>query len=506
MRTAAVRHGRSPHTAVSDGETAGQLRASNGSLGADARALWTVMRSRFASLGRARRPTPITPKGGPLATIAAPRTQWIAAGKLEVTLDADLFASLRARDRGLLASSLLRSGPADNRSGTGNAGSAPRYARGPAFAAQEPPSMPHPSRSGAPSGLIVHSEHPFNAEPPLDRLRADFITPRGAFYVRSHGDIPTLDADTHRLRIDGCVTTALSLSLAELRQRFATETVTAVMQCAGNRRADLQQVKPTTGDPWAPGAIGNAEWTGVRLCDLLRAAGAVEDRAFHVALEACDMVTVPDEGRFRFGVSIPMAKALTADVLVAWAMNGEALAPEHGFPLRAVVPGYAGVRSAKWLAAITVQDRPSDNHMQQRDYKLLPPDVTAADVRWERGVTINDMPLNAAICEPAPLSRLSAGPVAVRGYAVATGRAVTRVDVSADGGRHWRQADLAARPDAPWSWLFWNITIDLARGEHELVVRAWDSAGQTQPASPDDTWNFKGYLSAAWHRVRVVAV
>lgn len=351
--------------------------------------------------------------------------------------------------------------------------------------------------------LIVHSREPLNAEPPPERLRAAFLTPQADFYVRTHGDIPRLDAATHRLRIGGRVRTVLDLALDELRDRFAHHTVPAVMQCAGNRRADLQPVKPTSGDPWGPGAIGNAEWTGVRLGDLLRAAGSDEDAGLHVAFESSDMCEVPGEGRFTYGVSIPLRKALAPEVLVAWAMNGEPLAPEHGHPLRAVVPGYAGVRSAKWLTAITVQDRPSANHMQQRDYKLMPPDVTAETADWEQGLTINDMPLNAAICEPAAGARLPAGAVPVRGYAIATGREVVRVDVSADNGRSWVQAWLERRPDAPWSWTFWGTILHLAPGEHELVVRAWDSAGQTQPAAPDDTWNFKGYLSAAWHRIRV---
>ena len=366
--------------------------------------------------------------------------------------------------------------------------------------------MPDLSPSASPPvGLIVHSGEPLNAEPPLDRLRAAFLTQQADFYVRSHGDIPRLDATSHRVRVDGRIRTAMELTVGELRDRFPVHTVPAVMQCAGNRRADMQPVKPTSGDPWAPGAIGNAEWTGVRLSDVLRAAHSDDDPDLHVAFESCDQVDMPDEGRFSYGCSIPMNKALAPEVLVAWAMNGEPLAPEHGAPLRMVVPGYAGVRSAKWLATITVQDRPSENHMQQRDYKLLPPDMTAETVDWTQGITINDMPLNAAICEPAAFARLPVGPVGVRGYAIATSRDVTRVDVSADGGRSWTQANLERRADAPWSWTFWETMLDLSRGEHELVVRAWDSAGQTQPAAPDDTWNFKGYLSAAWHRVRVRA-
>jgi len=359
--------------------------------------------------------------------------------------------------------------------------------------------------SDAAHDLIVHSRAPYNAEPPLARLRAAFVTPQRDFYVRSHGPVPQLDGDAHRVRVGGRVGTPLDLSVREVRTRFAHQTVTAVMQCAGNRRADFLPVRPVSGDPWQPGAIGNAEWTGVPLADVLRAAGAETGDALHVGFASCDEVEAEGE-RFRYGVSIPMRKALTEEVLLAFAMNGEALAPEHGHPLRVVVPGYAGVRSAKWLAGIEVRDSPSDNHMQQRDYKLLPPHMAKETVDWQAGMTIYDMPLNAAICEPARDTTLPAGPVTLRGYAVVSGRTVARVDVSADGGRGWSQATLEQHADAPWGWTFWEARIELPPGEHELAVRAWDSAGQTQPALPDDTWNFKGYLCAAWHRVRVTAV
>ena len=355
----------------------------------------------------------------------------------------------------------------------------------------------------AKAGLIVHSEHPFNAEPALDRLRASWITRQADFYVRSHGPVPDLDGAAHRLLVQGRVARPLDLGVAALRAQFAERRVQAVMQCAGNRRADLQRVAPTLGDPWAGGAIGHAEWTGVSLADVLDVAGAESDATLHVAFEGYDEIDMPGEGRFRFGVSIPMEKARSPDLLLAYAMNGEPLAPEHGFPLRAVVPGFAGVRSVKWLASVTVQDRPSDNHMQQRVYKLLPADVTEATVDWSRGIEIDDMPLNAVICEPAPGAILPAGWVALRGYAVATVRRVVRVDVSANGGRSWTQAELEPHGDGPWSWTFWSAALDLPAGPHELAVRAWDSAGQTQPADPSDTWNFKGYLSASWHRVAV---
>ena len=350
--------------------------------------------------------------------------------------------------------------------------------------------------------MIVRSTSPYNAEPTLATLRASTLTSQGDFYIRSHGEVPQLDGATHSITVAGLVNRPLSLSVRELQSLFQHHSVTAVMQCAGNRRADLQPVGATTGDPWAPGAIGNARWTGVRLADVLQAAGAETGAHLHVAFEAGDIVEIPSEGRFAYGASIPMTKAVGPEVLLAWAMNDEALAPEHGFPLRVVVPGYAGVRSPKWLASITVQAQPSSNHMQQRDYKLFPPEITVETVDWTKGVTIDAMPLNSAICDPAPNASLPAGPTLVRGYAIATNRDIVRVDLSDDGGLTWIQAEIEAYDEA-WSWRFWNATIDLRPGRRELSVRAWDSAGQTQPARANDVWNFKGYLCASWHRIPV---
>lgn len=350
--------------------------------------------------------------------------------------------------------------------------------------------------------LIVHSDSPFNAETPLDRLRSCFTTPQRDFYVRSHGPVPVISEDRHQITVRGRIARPLALSMDDLVTGFPRRTVMAVMQCAGNRRADLDHIHPVTGDKWAGGAIGNAAWTGVSLADVLRAAGADTDPSLHVAFEACDTV----QGKGRYGVSIAMAKALCPDVLLAFLMNNEPLAPEHGFPLRVVVPGFAGARSPKWLSSVTVQDAPSENPIQRTDYKLLPPDMIPETVDWEKGLTINEMPLNAVICEPTPGARVKAGPTLVHGYATVTGRHIERVDVSADGGAHWCQAALERPPDEPWCWTFWQASVDMPRGGHELTVRAWDSAGQTQPSSAADIWNFKGYLCAAWHRVRIEAV
>lgn len=344
--------------------------------------------------------------------------------------------------------------------------------------------------------MIVHTLTPYNAEPPPERLRAAFITPNQDFYVRCHGTIPTLDPDAYRLRINGHVTTELSLSLTELRSRFTPRSLTATMQCAGNRRADMHRLRPVSGDPWGPGAIGTAEWTGIPLADVLEWAGAAPDAA-HVAFACADECEAGAK-QFRYGVSVPMPKARSPDVLLCYEMNGEPLQPEHGAPLRALVPGYAGTRSPKWLQAVTVQDHPSDNPIQIEDYQLVPPGVTDP----AQAITINALPVNSAICDPGRDARLSPGLTVLRGYATASDRAIVRVEVTADGGQSWIPAVLAD-PQQPWSWVFWHATLDLPLGHHELSVRAWDDAGQTQPADPNDLWNQRGYLSAAWHRIPV---
>lgn len=349
--------------------------------------------------------------------------------------------------------------------------------------------------------LVIQSEEPLNAEPAPGLLIEAFLTPVDAFYIRSHGPIPNLPAD-HAIQVGGFVDTAGAWTREALEARFPVVTVMSVMQCAGNRRADLQQVRATSGDPWGVGAIGNAEWTGVRLADLLEASGIDRKRARHVRFLGADEVPVEGETD-RYGVSIPVAKAMHPDTLVAWAMNGADLLPEHGFPLRLVVPGYAGVRSPKWLTHIDASETPAPQPIQAKDYKLFPASVTKEEADWDTGMVINALPINAAICAPADRTVVDAGPITLRGYAVASERGIARVDVSVNGGRDWDQAVLEQRPDAPWSWTRWSWQGELGKGEHELVVRAVDEAGQGQPSRADDSWNFAGYLATHWHRLHV---
>ena len=360
-----------------------------------------------------------------------------------------------------------------------------------------------PSPASDPAALIVHSVEPLNAEPLLARLRARFRTATTDFYVRNHGAMPIIDDESYRLTIHGRVRAPQEFTLADIQDRFRSRSVMATLQCAGNRRVELQQVAPTSGEPWAAGAIGNAEWTGVSLVDVLSEAGAELNPELHVAFEGADAAQNEDAPDAAFGVSIPMAKATQPDVLLAWAMNGEGLTREHGAPLRVIVPGFAGVRSAKWLRSITVQDQPSNAAQQSRDYLLYPPHIRKETASAGEGLTITAMPLNSAICSPPADAVLPAGLIEVRGYAIASGRAVARVDVSPNGGRDWVQAEIEDHGEHRWSWVFWRAALDLSAGEHDLAVRAWDSAGQTQPETIASSWNFRGYLCAAWNRVRI---
>ncbi len=354
------------------------------------------------------------------------------------------------------------------------------------------------------ANFIIRSQEPLNGGPPLPALAATAMTPNDLFFVRNHGSIPQIDPAVFRLEIGGMVQRPLTLALADLRG-LPRASVAATLQCAGNRRDELSAVAPTPGElPWGAEAISSAVWEGVPLREILRAAG-IDTGATHVAFTSSD--DVERSGRhFGFGGSLPLAKALAPEVLLADTMNGAPLPAEHGFPLRVVAPGYIGARSVKWLQTITLQTEPSDNYFQAHAYKLFPTDITAQNVDWQGGMMLGEQSLTSVICDPATGAKLAAGPVLLRGYAYAGGdRSVERVEVSADGGTCWQQAELLGQPER-WAWRLWQARIDVPPGRHTLAVRAWDSAAQTQPSEICQVWNFKGYMNNAWHRIAVEAV
>jgi sulfite oxidase len=280
----------------------------------------------------------------------------------------------------------------------------------------------------------------------------------------------------------------------------------ATLQCAGNRRDQLMSVEAITGEvPWSIEAISNATWEGVRLRDVLEVAGVdPSGGAAHVEFIGLDQIDRHGE-QFGFGGSIPLEKARSPEVLIAWGMNGKPLEPVHGFPLRVVVPGYIGARSVKWLTQINVIDRPSKNYFQSHAYKLFPPSVKPANVDWSGGEMIGEFGINSAITSPEAGATVNVGELALQGWAVSAGQSVARVEVSTDGGRTWTGAEFVDRAETPWCWRRWKARVTLPRGEHQLVVRAFDSAGTTQPADAKALWIGNGSMTNAWPRVTVHA-
>jgi sulfite oxidase len=353
-------------------------------------------------------------------------------------------------------------------------------------------------RYGKRADMIVHGREPFNAETGPAAL-IDTVTATDAFYVRSHGDVPDVDEAAWRLTVHGAVERELELSLATLREAFREREVTATLQCAGNRRAGLVAVRDIPGEaPWGAGATGTATWRGVALADVLALAGPLVE-ARHVGFEGADDSSEVRPVQ-RFGGSIPLDKASRNEVLLAWAMNDEPLVPVHGAPLRVVVPGYIGARSVKWLERIEVRATPWPGHFQDVVYRLLPEDGTPGA---GTGMPLGLVALNSDVLSPTDGETVPAGPVEVRGYAFAGGeRHVARVDVSVDDSPRWAQAELLDDLGL-WAWRQWRITLDLEPGDHEIVVRAWDSSAATQPESEAALWNPKGYVNNAQPRVRV---
>ncbi len=348
----------------------------------------------------------------------------------------------------------------------------------------------------------VYTRQPFNAGTPEDALGRTPLTPEGQFFVRSHADTPRIDPADYRLHVDGMVQTPLSLSLDDLRRGFPQVTLTATLQCAGFRRREMQALQAIDSElPWNLDAVSTAQWGGFRLADVLRAAG-VDPAAGHIAFEGADH----DQAKYAagFGGSVPLEKALGDEVLLAATLNGAPLPAEHGFPLRSLVPGYIGARSVKWLTRITAQQQPSENYFQQRAYRLFPPDVRAETVDWDTGAMLGALRVNSAITAPQPGAHLPSGVALVQGFAIPGGAAgITRVELSADGGQRWQTAELLGE-ELRWSWRLWQAELHLTPGAHELVVRAFDSAGGEQPETLTALWNFKGYMNNAYHRVRII--
>jgi DMSO/TMAO reductase YedYZ molybdopterin-dependent catalytic subunit len=307
-----------------------------------------------------------------------------------------------------------------------------------------------------------------------------YLTPNDRFFIRNHAPTPRVDPLTWTLRIEGDgVTMPVSYTYDDLWRCFPLVSVVRTLECAGNRRALFAREHGTEfeGTQWERGAVGTAEWTGVRLRDLIEPAG--------VTVRACEVMPESlDEVRARR--PMPLAKALADDTLLALAMNGEALPPDHGFPARVVVSGWLGAASIKWVTRIEVSERALRVPWNTADYVLLGPHYPP------EGVPITGVPVAALVELPWP-ARLRPGPQVVRGRAFAGERPVAAVDYRIDEGS-WQPAPLTT-PGGPGAWSRWQFRWDARPGDHVLRVRAYDDQGRTQPDST--TWNALGYCHNA---------
>lgn len=318
-----------------------------------------------------------------------------------------------------------------------------------------------------------------NLETPFGMLDG-FITPNDQFFVRSHFPIPAIRRENWRLEVRGEVRRPLALSWDELRAMPAAS-VTATIECAGNGRVFL--TPKVDGAQWERGAVGNAVWTGVRLADVLRRAG-LEPTAREIVLSGRDAGAIETGprpgGNIHYARSLPVAKAHD-DVILAWQMNGEELTPAHGFPLRAIVPGWYGMASVKWLGGITATAQPFLGYYQTVDYAYW---------RRESGepslVAITELQVKAQIARPGPAEQVPLGePYRVRGAAWSAGAEIVRVELSTDGGATWQEARLDGQHDRH-AWRWWDFSwCPTARGSTTLMARATDAMGRTQPTRRD---------------------
>jgi DMSO/TMAO reductase YedYZ molybdopterin-dependent catalytic subunit len=327
---------------------------------------------------------------------------------------------------------------------------------------------------------IVRSREPLNLEMPFNQLKG-FITPTESFYVRTHFPVPKIDRGKWRLRIEGQIKKSFELTYDDIL-KLEPRTVPITLECAGNNRSFLHpEVK---GIQWGLGAVGTAEWTGVPLSILLDGAG-VRASAQEVILEGADGGTLEDPkgppGQVQFARSVPLKKA-RQDVLLVYQMNGRELLPEHGHPLRAIVPGWYGMASVKWLQRIVVIDGHFNGYYQTLDYAY-----------WKRGGDLaelnplSDMQVKAQIASPSANDTVARDSiVSVRGAAWTSDGVITNVELSTDGGANWNTARLMGTA-IPNAWRLWDFdwhTPSVA-GKQTLVARATDSSGRTQPTERD---------------------
>lgn len=342
--------------------------------------------------------------------------------------------------------------------------------------------------------LIVRSPRPEDLETPV-RLLTTWITPNDLFYVRSHFYTPSIEERAWTLRVDGEVGSALQLTLADLRALPATTQV-VTLECAGNGRAFFDP--PVAGVQWEKGAVGTAAWTGVRLTDVLRKAD-VRPSARYLWLDGADrgVGRAPD-----FIRSLPIEKAMDPDTLLAYEMNGQPLPLPHGFPLRAIVPGWEGAYSIKWLTHIQASTRDHDGPFVQAGYRYPRRPVSPGTlVPASETVPLRAMPVKSLITAPVDNAAVAPDAIRVAGFAWAGDTEISRVDVSIDAGRTWMEAQLG-RDRARYAWRqFEYLWRPPDAGSYLVMSRATDRRGRTQPIVSE--WNPAGYVWNAIDQVRI---
>ena len=346
-------------------------------------------------------------------------------------------------------------------------------------------------------GLTLLNDRPVNAETPPELLD-DAITPTSRHFIRNNGIVPEdMNPETWTLTIDGFVDNPMELSIADLRDQFEVVTMALALECGGNGRSFFDP--PASGNQWTYGAVACAEWTGVRLKDVLEKAG-VQSNVIYTAHYGRDTHLSGDPNKTPLSRGVPIAKAMTDNILIAFEMNGEALHPMNGAPLRLVVPGWPASTAQKWLYRIQLRDIVHDGaKMTGKSYRVPNRKVAPGEeVATEDFVIIERMPVKSLVTFPA--NGASTGlQTEVRGHAWSGDRTVRELDISIDFGTTWQRAELD-EPVNSGAWQNWrtNVTFPQA-GYYEIWARAKDSAGEMQPFAID--WNPKGYLNNTMHRV-----
>ena len=354
-------------------------------------------------------------------------------------------------------------------------------------------------------GLVVLGDRPLNMETPPHFLD-DRITPARRLFVRNNGMPPAeIDEASWTLAIDGEVERPLALSIADLKSQFENVTLQLQLECGGNGRKFFSP--GASGNQWTFGAVGCPEWTGVRLADVLQAAG-VKDAAVYTAHYGADTHLSGDPSKDAISRGVPINKAMNPHNLIAWAINGEPMPVMNGHPLRLVIPGWPGSCSQKWLTKITLRDRVHDGaKMTGASYRVprrpVAPGTAVPDEDME---IIQSMPVKSLVTFPTTGARYPVGETfTVRGHAWAGDLDVAALDISVDFGATWAPADLEP-PVNKFAWQHWTAETRFDEpGYYEIWARARDSEDRMQPPLPPG-WNPKGYLNNMMHRIAVFAV